>query len=476
MAVGRHAPRAALAWAHQHRGEQVRRLVELLSYETVSADPASGPAFGRCAAWLASRLRACGCRVVLGGSRARPLVVGRLVGRGGLWAGCRPPHVVLYAHYDVVPVRPLGQWRQHPFRPIVAGGSVWARGAADNKGPLLAQLHAVAALVATGGARPDLTILLDGEEEIGSPSLAAALRRLDIPPVDAIVVADTRMAADGRPALTTSLRGSVNLVVSVHGAPTDLHSGAFGGAVENPAHALAEAIASLHDDAGRIAVAGLAGLAGPAGPSGGPPSGCCGAEWTAAEVAFARAGGGAVGRGRGEPGWTPLQRATLRPALNVIGLGAGHLGAGARNAIPAVAVAHLNARLVGDQTPGAVTAALARHLSRRGSPGVRTVVERPRPGSPPVTVDRASAPYRLAGAALAQAWGRPVAHLPSGGSIPAVALLQRELRAPLALMGFARHDDGLHAPNERFGLDRLWLATDAHIRFLALAARQPPPR
>jgi acetylornithine deacetylase/succinyl-diaminopimelate desuccinylase-like protein len=324
-------------------------------------------------------------------------------------------------------------------------------------------------LGAVGRLPVNVVCLFEGEEEIGSPHLPALLaRRRAALAADVVVVSDMPMLGPGRPALTAALRGAVAFELEVAGPARDLHSGIFGGAVHNPLQVLCELVAGLHDRCGRVAVPGFYARVR-------RPSPAARAAWRRGAPGDADVLGAAgAPAGWGEPGYDAYERTTLRPALTVNGVTGGYQGPGGKGVIPARASAKLSARLVPDQEPGDVARLVAAHLARAAPPTVRVRL-RASGGARAAAVDLAHPAVAAAAAALRRAFGRAPGLVRSGGTIPIVDLLQRELGAPVLLMGFALPDDGMHGPNERFRLAQLFAGTDAAIALLdELAARVAP--
>jgi acetylornithine deacetylase/succinyl-diaminopimelate desuccinylase-like protein len=403
-----------------------------------------------CAAWLARTLRQIGLAdVKVYRGRVAPVVTGAWQGRPGR------PTVLVYGHYDVQPAGPLSAWASDPFRAARIGPHLYARGASDDKGQLMAHLAAIEAWLGTGAGLPvNLRIVLDGEEEIGSPTLLSAVTR-SWPPLtaDVALVSDTWMLRPGSPVLITRLRGAVRARLEVSGPATDLHAGAFGGAVADPAAALARLVAGLHDKTGRIAVAGfydrVRAITGQerdrlarAGPS----------DAVLLEPAQVTAG-------HGEPGFSAFERVTRRPAIVVTNLSSSGQG---RAVVPARAAADLNVRLVADQEPAMVARALRRHFRARMPPGVRgrlTIMA----GCPPYTLDPCAPVIGAVNSACRRVYGRDAVQLPSGGSIPFVSMLAAVRRMDVALCGFGLPGDRVHSANERLYLPNLFRGTELCI-------------
>jgi acetylornithine deacetylase/succinyl-diaminopimelate desuccinylase-like protein len=442
----------------------VRTLEELVQIPSISADPARAGDVRRCAGRLAELL----CRIGLDRVRVvetarHPLVYGEWCRRPGR------PTVLVYGHYDVQPVDPLAAWRSPPFEPTRRGNHLYGRGASDNKGQFCAHLAAIEAWLRGAGALPvNLRCLLDGEEEIGSPSLPGFLRRgQGRLASDIVIISDTRMLGPGRPAVTVGLRGLLNLELEVRGPRGDLHAGTFGGAVHNPLQALSELVAGLHDRDGRVVVPGFYDRV---------------RRWNERDRrALAKAAPGdeailrqaGVAAGWGEPGWTLHERTTLRPALTVNGLDGGYQGPGSKSVIPAAASAKLGVRLVPDQRPVEVERLLRRYLTRATPATVQTTV---RAGSRvrPVLFDIPHPVMEAVSAACWRGFGARPAFLRSGGTIPAAGMLCRALGTPVILLGLALPDDRAHAPNERLHLPNLWQGVDTLIWFLLEVARRSP--
>jgi acetylornithine deacetylase/succinyl-diaminopimelate desuccinylase-like protein len=441
---------AAQRYSRARRGSTLRRLITLLRFPTVSADSRHSRDMGACAAWLARALSRIGLTdVQVWPGQVAPLVTAAWHGpRGG-------PTVLVYGHYDVQPVEPLTAWATDPFRPVRAGPYLYARGASDDKGQLMAHLAAIEAWLATSARLPvSLRLILDGEEEIGSPTLLAAVGSGWRPlAADVALVSDTWMLAPDTPVLITGLRGVLGASLEVSGPLRDLHAGAFGGAVTNPAEVLAALVASLHDKAGRVSITGFYDQVRPmkererrhlarVGPS---------------DSLMLAPAGKAVDHG--EPGFSAFERVTRRPAVVVTDLQTS--GAG-RTVVPAWAAADLNVRLASGQDPVRVSALLRRHLQARIPPGMRGRLCI-RGGSPAYTLDQGAPVLRAVRSACCSVFGREPTMLPSGGSIPFVSALAAARGIDVALLGFGLPDDAIHAPNERLYLPNLFRGTETCI-------------
>jgi acetylornithine deacetylase/succinyl-diaminopimelate desuccinylase-like protein len=406
--------------------------------------------------WLATRLRRAGLPQVSVVRTARhPLVLAAWREAPGR------PTVLVYGHYDVQPVDPLGEWRSPPFAADVRGPELFGRGASDDKGQLLCHVEAIEALLRTRGRLPvNVICLFEGEEEIGSPSLRAFLHRNQrhLTP-DVAVASDTRMLGPDRPALTYALRGSLALELEIRGAGADLHSGTFGGAVHNPLQALCELVASLHDPQGRVLVPGFYDHVHLL--SRGERAEMRRVGPTDAEVVSAGHGF----RPWGSLGGSLYERTTAWPAVTLHGLTGGYQGPGDKSVIPAVARAKLGVRLVTDQDPAEILGALRRFIATRTPPTIQATL-RPLSAAPPVLLGRATPPMAAAAAAYSYGFGALPVPLRLGGTIPAIALFQEILGVDTVLMGFALPTDGAHAPNEKFHLPTFYRGIRTAARFL----------
>jgi acetylornithine deacetylase/succinyl-diaminopimelate desuccinylase-like protein len=449
----------ALEHARANRAQLVADLERFVSFPSVSASPRSADAVASCAAWLVGELRRSGLE------DAELVAAGRHPIVRASWSGARAaPTLLVYGHYDVQPPGSLAAWRTPPFRPTRRDGFLYGRGASDDKGPLLAHVAALRAYLAGAGALPvNVECLFEGEEEIGSPGLgdylraSAAARRADV-----AVVSDTRMRTSDRPSITYALRGALSAEVEIRGPPRELHSGQFGGAVENPLETLCALVADLRARDGTIAIPSFYDAV---------------RDATAEEREHLRRTGpddveilrdAGVPAGTAERGYTLYEQTTLRPSLTVSGITGGYDGPGVKGAIPPRAVAKLAFRLVPDQEPRTVEALLRRHIAHV-APGARVRVST---RARPALVDLAHPALRAATVACRHAFGTEPAYLRSGGTIPVVSLLDELLGVPTVLLGLALPDDGMHAANERFLLRNLARGTEASIWLLAELARR----
>ena len=418
-------------------------LCAFLRLPTVSTLPEHAGDVRGGAEWLAERLRGIGLRGVrLMETPGHPTVYAEHREAPG------KPTVLIYGHYDVQPPDPLDLWTTPPFDPQVRSDRLYARGASDDKGQVWLHLLALEALLETSGTLPvNVRLLIEGEEEIGSPGIVELLARHRAElSSDLVVVSDTSFFAPGVPSISCGLRGLASLEVHVRGPERDLHSGEYGGAVANPVHALSALISSLHAPDGRVAVDGFYDGVRPASAEERSEF----AQLPFDEDQWRDAIG--ITEPFGEPGYTTLERTWVRPTLEVNGMYGGFQGAGSKTIIPSSAHAKLTCRLVPGQDPTQVKQAVFRHLRAHCPPGVRLEIVDGE-GAPASLIPADSPFVRAAARALARAFGRPPVLTRTGGSIPVVPAFTGELGAPVVLMGFGLPDDRLHAPDESFSLE-----------------------
>lgn len=435
--------------------KDVEALVDLLRIPSVSAQSEHAGDVARAAEWLKEYLSRIGMRNArVLPTRGHPIVYAEWIDDPA------KPTALIYGHYDVQPVDPLPLWQAPPFEPTERGGRLFARGASDDKGQVMVHLAAIGAWLAARGSLPvNLRVLIEGEEEVGSPSLEPFLTaHPELIEADFIVISDTGMFARGLPTLCTGLRGIAVAEVHVTTATTDLHSGLYGGAAPNAAQVLCELVAACKAPGGRIAIPGFYDRV---------------IEPTAAErEAYAalpfdeerlRQALGLEGFA-GEAGYTPYERATVRPTFEINGMWSGFTGEGSKTVIPREAHAKITCRLVPDQDPAEILELLAAHLRRICPPYAKVNVELG-PGARPwkASIDHPATAAAIR--ALEETFGQKVALAPTGGSIPIVETLDRLTGAPMVLMGFADPDCNAHAPNEFFSLETFRLAREACARY-----------
>jgi acetylornithine deacetylase/succinyl-diaminopimelate desuccinylase-like protein len=441
---GRHSPmKAVLAYLKANQPRFIAELSELLRFPSISAQPQHKRDLQTCAAWLARHCRQIGLEAELCATGGNPVVLARTPRRPG-----KRPHFVVYGHYDVQPPDPLELWKSPPFEATIRGRRLFGRGASDNKGQHFAHLKAVEAFLKTGTELPcDLSFVLEGEEETGSESLPQFLRkhRRDLR-CDAVVVSDNDMPAKNLPALTYALRGIAALEITLRGPARDLHSGIFGGSVENPAMALCQLLAKLRDARGRITVPGFYDDVEPLSATERKQF----RRLPGTEQSYRRFLG--VPQLFGEQGFTSVERATSRPTFEINGLTSGYQGEGGKTIVPAWARAKITMRLVPDQNPETIMRSTVAWLKQQCPRTVRIEIAEGH-GATPYLVDPTSAHARAAMRALQKAFGREPVLMREGGSIPIVTDFKRILGADTLLLGMALPDANAHSPNESLDLD-----------------------
>ncbi|SHK72587.1 dipeptidase [Rhodothermus profundi] len=453
----------ALSYVETHFARFVEELKELLRIPSISTDPAYAAEVRRAAEWLAAHFQALGFpKVEVFETEGHPIVYAEYM------AGAARPTVLVYGHYDVQPPDPLELWTSPPFEPEVRDGMLYARGACDDKGQLFMHVKAAEAYLRTAGTLPvNLKFLLEGEEESGSAHLAPFIEaHRELLRADVVVISDTAMFAPGVPSITYGLRGLAYVEVELTGPARDLHSGVYGGAVENPINVLARLIAGLHDENHRITIPGFYDAVRPLTEE---------ERRTFRALPFdeeawkAEIGVSAV---RTEQGYTVLEAITARPTLDVNGIWGGYQGRGAKTVLPARAGAKISMRLVPDQDPEDILEKTRRYFEEHTPPTCQlrfTALH----GAQPVLVDTRHPAMQAAAEAMARVFGRRPYFTREGGSIPVVADFKRLLGLDSVLMGFGLNSDAIHSPDEHFGLDRFRQGIDSILHFLHLYGHQP---
>ena len=441
------------------------RLFDLLRIPSISTQPKHEPDILHAAEWLRDQLAELGFKVSIEPTAGHPVVLARHPGPGG----ARAPRVLFYGHYDVQPADPVELWHAPAFEPQLVAGPhgdrVVARGAVDDKGQLMMFLEALRAWTKTGGGIPvPVTVLLEGEEEIGSPNLEPFLAaNKDLLSADFALISDTNMWDIDTPGLTTRLRGMANCEITLKGPSMDLHSGLFGGVALNPVNALARILGDMHAGNGRIQIPGFYDAVKPVSPE-------QRSEWQALgfdEGAFLHAVG--LSAPSGEQGLQPLERLWARPTADVNGMWGGYTGPGSKTIIPSEASAKVSFRLVPNQEPQAVFAAFQSFVADRLPPGAQVSYQAFGMSSG-VEVETNTPWVQAARAALQQEYGRPAVMMGGGGSIPVVEQIKRTLGIDSLLMGFGLDDDQIHSPNEKFEMRCFHRGTRSHAILLGKLA------
>lgn len=434
---------AAPVWTICRVTSELEDLFSFLRFPSVSTDSRHADDVRACAGWLVDKLGSIGLAAELHETAGHPVVIARNEHVEGRRT------VLIYGHYDVQPVDPLDQWDSPPFEPEIRDGRVWARGATDNKGQMLAHVLGVGKMLKEHGGLPvNLIFLFEGEEEIGSPSLSTfLLHHCDDLRCDVVAISDTGMVGPGVPTFGYGLRGVACCEVRLRGPKSDVHSGVFGGAVANPAAAIARLVASLHALDGRVAIDGFYDDVRPL------------EDWErhmwshvpgVGDADFLRITGspGLFG----EPGFTSAERVWARPTAEVNGIGGGYQGEGSKTVLPSEAFAKLSFRLVPDQDPKDIMEKVRNHLEWHCPPGVEISIEVGHDGKPFIT-DPNSKFGLAAQAALRESFNAEPVLIREGGSIPIVQTFRDILGADTLLLGLALADGQVHAPNENFPVE-----------------------
>lgn len=439
-----------------NEGRWFEELFSLLRIPSISSDPNHKGDMLRCAERLTQLLKEAGAdEAAVYPTDGHPVVFGQKIVSSEL------PTVLVYGHYDVQPVDPLELWKSDPFEPEIHDGAIWGRGANDDKGQLFMHLKAFEYLVRAGKLRHNVKFIFEGEEEIGSPSLAkwaeANKERLA---ASVILVSDTTMISDKVPSINCGMRGLAYLEVKVTGPNKDLHSGHYGGAVANPINVLCDMISSLIDKDGRITVKGFYDNV---------------VELSSADRAqLARAPFDleeykhflGINEVKGEKGYTTLERTGIRPCLDVCGIWGGFTGEGSKTVLPSEAHAKISMRLVPNQDSETISRLFTEHFLSIAPPYVKVEV-RPCHGGNGFLIPISSKAYQAASRAMSEVYGTEPVPSRGGGSIPILADLQHILGIDPLLMGFGLERDTIHSPNESYLLSQFF----AGIRSIALFYR-----
>ncbi|MGI8546974.1 MAG: dipeptidase [Gemmatimonadaceae bacterium] len=434
---------------HESRIEE--ELFDFLRIPSVSAQPTHDSDTRAAAEWVKGALERAGLTATLYDTPGHPVVIGE-------WRGAseNAPTVLVYGHYDVQPPEPLDLWTSPPFEPEEREGRIYARGSVDDKGQLFLHIKALEAHLAERRILPcNVVVVAEGEEEVGSTNLEAFIEQhRDLLRCDAVVISDSAMFAEGIPSILSSLRGLAYFQIDVQGPSGDLHSGMYGGAVVNPAAALARIIASLHDDSGRVMIEGFSDDMSPFDPKviAGMKQLPFSDDQLKTEVGVTALGG--------EQGFTSLEKLWTRPTCEVNGLLSGYTGEGAKTVLPAKAMAKVSCRLVPNQDPAKIAQLFEAHVAKVTPAGVTAAVNYLH-GGRPWRADLSGPIFDAARHALEAAFGREPVIVGEGGSIPVVGDFQRILEAPVLLVGFGLPGENAHAPNEWMSVENFRLGTKA---------------
>jgi acetylornithine deacetylase/succinyl-diaminopimelate desuccinylase-like protein len=453
-------PAEAIEFAHKNAGSALDELKSILRIPSISTLPEHGADMNEAADWLIERLDRLGFQGRAIDSGGPPVVYGEWLG-----AGADAPVILVYGHYDVQPVDPLDLWVSGPFEPEVRGDDLFARGASDMKGQVVAHLTAVEALKETTGIPINIKYLIEGEEEIGSTHLGEFIgANEDLLGCDFCLNIDAGVIGPETPSITYGIRGMAYFELRLEGPTGDLHSGTFGGAVVNPANALAALIGKMHDDQGRVTLPGFYDDVQPLSDEERSEL----ANLPQTEEWWSKQSGAAILGG--EQGYSATERATARPTLDVNGLLSGFTGEGGKTVLPSKAMAKISARLVPDQNPKKIYESLLAFMEQEAPPGVTWELDMLSVAVASI-IDRNSPQASAAMEALETVWSVPARYKREGGSVPVVGMIEEMLDVKTLMMGFGLPDDNLHAPNEKLHIPNFHRGVDTFIHFMtALAA------
>ncbi|MBY0120559.1 dipeptidase [Bacillus sp. S/N-304-OC-R1] len=432
-----------LDYLQTNREKHLKELFEFLTIPSISALPDHKDDVQNAAKWTADALSNIGMEnVKIYETKGHPVVYGEWLKAEG------KPTVLIYGHYDVQPVDPLHLWETAPFQPDIRDEKIYARGASDDKGQVFMHLKAIQAIMETTGTLPvNFKFCIEGEEEIGSPHLPLFVEEnKELLASDVIVISDTGMIDKGKPTICYGLRGLCGLQIDIKGAKGDLHSGLYGGAVQNPIHALVQLVNSFHDIDGKITVEGFYDKVQLLTDE---EKQAYDALEMSDESFMQQAG---VTELFGEKGYSTLERLWVRPTLEVNGIYGGFQGEGIKTVIPSEATAKITCRLVPNQDPDEIVSLLKLHIEKNKPAGVEVNISLFDKGAPYVTPFDHPA-IQAAGRSYEKVYGVPTSYTRSGGSIPIVAAFDQILKLPVVLMGFGLPDENFHAPNEHFHLE-----------------------
>lgn len=449
-----------MAWQtylKDHYEAHLNQLLDLIRIPSVSSLPDHLPDVVRAAEWTAHKMTSVGIEhVEVMETGGHPVVYGDWLHANGR------PTILIYGHFDVQPVDPIAQWHHPPFEPHVTEDRIYARGASDDKGGMITPILAIEALLATEKKVPvNVKFCFEGQEEIGSPQLPAFLaQHKEKFACDLVVSADSMQWSEDQPMLVTALKGLVGLQINVKGPRTDLHSGLHGGVLQNPIEALSNIIASLRSTDGRIAVAGFFDDVVNLTPNDRAQIAAVPFDDHNYQAELA------ISDFFGEPGYTTVERNWARPTLELNGIWGGFQGEGTKTVIPSMAHAKISCRLVANQSPEKIFAALKAHILAHAPQGVQVEVEKLPGRADPFFMAADHPAHKIAAAVLNELYGKEPYYVRVGGSVPVIPIFAAVLGAPTVSFGWSMGDEQLHAPNEFFRLMHLQRGPQGYVMLL----------
>lgn len=423
-----------------NRRRFLNELLELLKIPSVSADAKFADEVRRAAAYLKARFNELDTHVEIYETEGHPIVYAEKMVDSAL------PTVLVYGHYDVQPADPYELWHSPPFEPELRNGKIYARGASDDKGQMYMHIKAYEALLKTNTLPCNVKFMIEGEEEVGSHSLATFVKEnKEKLKSDVVLISDTSIISNDIPSITVGLRGLSYLQVELTGPNRDLHSGTYGGAVANPINVLCKMMASLHDENGKVTIPGFYDEVKAISQEDRDEVKSIPLNLNKYKNYLG------IDEVQGEKGYVTLERVGMRPTLDVNGIWGGYTGEGAKTVLPSKAYAKVSMRLVPYQVSTEITELFVRYFKTLAPPSVRANIT-PYHGGEPSIISTHSIGYKAAAKAMKMTWGRAPIPMRDGGSIPIVALFQKELNLDPILMGFGLSEDAIHSPNESYGL------------------------
>lgn len=443
-----------LDYIRSHRDAFVEELFEVLRIPSISAQTEHRGDMVRCAEHLAAALVKAGAdHAEVMPTEGNPVVFAEKI------VDPKAKTVLVYGHYDVMPVDPREEWTTEPFEPVVRDGRIWGRGADDDKGQSFMHIKAFEAMCATGQLPCNVKFMLEGEEEIGSASLGKwCTEHQELLKADVILVSDTSLLGWKTPSITCGLRGLCYMEIEVTGPNKELHSGLYGGAVANPANVLAKLIAALTDEEGRITIPHFYDTVRELTPAEREAFG----KAPFCEAAYRKGLG--IRSTQGETGYTTMERTGIRPSLDVNGIWSGYTGEGTKTVIPSKACAKISMRLVPDQDYRQIARLFEEYMQALAPAGVSVNVRALHGGYPYLTPTDLPA-YRAAAAAVEETFGKEPLPYYSGGSIPIISTFEKVLGLKSVLLGFGLDQDAIHSPNESYALENFYRGIDTIARF-----------
>jgi len=447
---------SAIQYARDHQDDFLNDYLSLVRIPSISTLPEHDQDMKKAAEWIVSQLRDLDFdEVKIIPTSKHPVVYG-----SWLKAGPDAPTIMVYGHYDVQPVDPLDLWHSDPFDPVRREDNLYARGASDMKGQVVAHLKAMEAILKTGTLPVNIKYMIEGEEEIGSPSLETFLKEHgNLFDCDFCLNADSGMLGADTPSLTYALRGLAYFEIRLQGPATDLHSGTFGGAVVNPGNVIANLIAGMKDENYRITLPGFYDDVQPLSEEEReellklPQTD----EWWMKQSGTDKLDG--------ERGYSATERASARPTLDVNGIYCGFIGEGSKTVLPSKAMAKISMRLVPDQKPEMIKKSLEAYLEQNTPPGISWELEDLSSAIPGI-IDRDSTTVSAAIIAIEKVWNKTPLFHREGGTVPVVGLIKELLGVDSLLLGFGLPDDNLHAPNEKMYLPNFFRGIETFIYFM----------